>query len=132
MNHNQLQLHGKTSYMGCTCDVHCRFGSPSANTDGSELTPRERSTLATMRSGSMGSLTEELAEEASTSGVSGLGSSRRTSMAMDRDGRTMTLVQLQRAIERIMLTDKEMYAKLQAGLIGIGSLTRETDRLQVG
>jgi hypothetical protein len=45
--------------------------------------------------------------------------------------RNMTLQQLQRAIKSIMLTDGEMYAKLQAGLQGIGSLARETTRLTV-
>jgi hypothetical protein len=40
-------------------------------------------------------------------------------------------LQLQRAIEKIMVSDGEMYAKLQAGLKGIHSLARETDRLTV-
>lgn len=43
----------------------------------------------------------------------------------------MSLLQLQRAIEKIMVSDGEMYAKLQAGLKGIHSLARETNRLTV-
>ncbi|KAI8467317.1 MAG: hypothetical protein J3K34DRAFT_523847 [Monoraphidium minutum] len=45
--------------------------------------------------------------------------------------RNMSLQQLQKAIKSIMLTDGEMYAKLQAGLQGIGSLARETHQLTV-
>ena len=45
--------------------------------------------------------------------------------------RNMSLQQLQKAIKSIMLTDHEMYAKLQAGLQGIGSLARETHQLTV-
>jgi len=43
----------------------------------------------------------------------------------------VSLLQLQRAIEKIMVSDGEMYAKLQAGLKGIHSLARETNRLTV-
>jgi hypothetical protein len=43
----------------------------------------------------------------------------------------MSLLQLQRAIEKIMVSDGEMYAKLQAGLKGIHSLARETSKLTV-
>jgi hypothetical protein len=45
--------------------------------------------------------------------------------------RNMTLQQLQKAIKDIMLTDGEMYAKLEAGLQGIGSLARETKQLRM-
>jgi serine/threonine protein kinase len=43
----------------------------------------------------------------------------------------MTLIQLQKAIEKVMVTDMEMHAKLQAGLMGIGSLAKETRNLTV-
>lgn len=45
--------------------------------------------------------------------------------------RNMSLQQLQKAIKSIMVSDSEMYAKLQAGLQGIGSLARETHQLTV-
>jgi serine/threonine protein kinase len=43
----------------------------------------------------------------------------------------MTLLQLQKAIEKVMVTDLDMYAKLQAGLKGINSLARQTSQLKV-
>eukprot|EP00878_Enallax_costatus_P030765 GHUV01033553.1.p1 GENE.GHUV01033553.1~~GHUV01033553.1.p1 ORF type:complete len:398 (+),score=129.41 GHUV01033553.1:639-1832(+) len=55
----------------------------------------------------------------------------RTSFEPHSHSGKMSLLQLQRAIEKIMISDGEMYAKLQAGLKGIHSLARETDRLRV-
>jgi hypothetical protein len=75
------------------------------------------------------------------SSVSGLGVTQRASSFTSRPGGRgpiedahsgkMSLLQLQRAIEKIMVSDGEMYAKLQAGLKGINSLARETDNLRV-
>jgi hypothetical protein len=56
---------------------------------------------------------------------------RRGSCDPSSSGQQMSLLQLQRAIENIMVSDVEMYAKLQAGLKGIHSLARETNRLTV-
>ena len=58
------------------------------------------------------------------------GSSRRSCEPTTSSGQ-MSLLQLQRAIEKIMVSDGEMYAKLQAGLKGIHSLARETSKLTV-
>lgn len=44
---------------------------------------------------------------------------------------TPTLSHLQMALESIMLTDKGLYDRLQAGLRGIGSLARETNQLSL-
>jgi hypothetical protein len=59
------------------------------------------------------------------------GGGRRASCDPVSSGQQMSLLQLQRAIEKIMVSDGEMYAKLQAGLKGIHSLARETNRLTV-
>ena len=57
------------------------------------------------------------------------GGGRHSSEASSRSN--MTLIQLQKAIEKVMVTDMEMHAKLQAGLMGIGSLAKETRNLTV-
>jgi hypothetical protein len=66
---------------------------------------------------------------AAASFTTGGGIDRRNSM--DPHSGKMSLLQLQRAIEKIMVSDGEMYAKLQAGLKGIHSLAKETDKLTV-
>ncbi len=40
--------------------------------------------------------------------------------------------QLQKALENLMLTDPELYTKLQGSLRGIGTPAKETNQLQVG
>ena len=65
---------------------------------------------------------------ASDVGASQPGASNRGSFESRRN---MSLQQLQKAIKSIMVSDAEMYAKLQAGLQGIGSLARETPQLTV-
>eukprot|EP00879_Flechtneria_rotunda_P011490 GHRR01012003.1.p1 GENE.GHRR01012003.1~~GHRR01012003.1.p1 ORF type:complete len:620 (+),score=143.61 GHRR01012003.1:839-2698(+) len=51
--------------------------------------------------------------------------------SLDPNSGNITMIQLQRAIEKVMVSDVEMYEKLQTGLRGIHSLARETDRLRV-
>jgi hypothetical protein len=83
---------------------------------------------------------DNAAGAASTFGGSSVGGFVRRSASMSGNRRgscdpgsagQMSLLQLQRAIEKIMVSDGEMYAKLQAGLKGIHSLARETNRLTV-
>ncbi len=63
--------------------------------------------------------------------TAGMASSSRRSCDPAASSGQMSLLQLQRAIEKIMVSDGEMYAKLQAGLKGIHSLARETSKLTV-
>ncbi|WIA30403.1 hypothetical protein OEZ86_000488 [Tetradesmus obliquus] len=67
----------------------------------------------------------------SVTGGAGQHMRSRHSQHLEAHSGKMSLLQLQRAIEKIMVSDGEMYAKLQAGLKGIHSLARETDRLTV-
>jgi hypothetical protein len=50
---------------------------------------------------------------------------------LHRDASALPMSQLQKALENLMLTDPELYTKLQGSLRGIGTPARETNQLQV-
>ncbi|KAF8069424.1 GRIK2 [Scenedesmus sp. PABB004] len=101
------------------------FGQHSGDGDGASAYGDGASTFGgSSVTGGFGGLRAHSMTSASTA------HGRRHSLEPHTAGK-MSLLQLQRAIEKIMVSDGEMYAKLQAGLKGIHSLARETDRLRV-